>query len=179
MKNRSLLLTFISVALGVLVWLDNRPANGPEGPVSAQVHPSEVDSESADERAHSMELEGSSNDEATSQKQASNPLAVLNRELFENMVERPLFASSRKRPPPATKDPSQVDVKAPPSYELMGVVLNGARAIALLRNPAEGSSFRVQAGDMIGGWRVSKVEAKSVLIEREDGMSETLQLQRE
>lgn len=178
MKNRPLLLIAISVALGVLVWFDNRPDDGPERPVSAQRQPSGVDSEGAGDGAYSAESEKAFDRKGVDQKQISNPLEALDKEVLENMVERPLFASSRKRPPPST-DSSPNDAKPPPSFELMGVVVDGDRAIALLRNSAEGSSYRVQTGDMIGGWKVSRVDVKSILIEREDGTSQTLQLEHE
>ena len=62
------------------------------------------------------------------------------------------------------------------SYDLLGILREGERAIALLRSKGEGRSFRVEVGDMIGGWRVARMEPTSVLLEREDGTSQTVPL---
>ena len=59
---------------------------------------------------------------------------------------------------------------------LLGIVSDGDRAIALLREKSDGMIFRVEVGDMLGGWRFSKVTPKSVLIERNDGTSMTVPL---
>ncbi len=66
-----------------------------------------------------------------------------------------------------------------PSYDLLGILRDGERAIALLRKKGEGTSFRVEVGDMIGGWRVAKMEPASVVLERTDGTSQTVPLSRE
>ncbi len=56
---------------------------------------------------------------------------------------------------------------------------DGDRAIAGVRKKLDGTSFRVEVGDMLGGWQVSKVEPKSVRLERSDGEVEDVPLFRE
>jgi hypothetical protein len=112
-------------------------------------------------------------------------LAAFDKVRLRDTIGRPLFAPSRQRPPPVVAA-GRPEIKPvgpvkaqPPSYELLGVVQDGNRAIALLRKTGDGASFRVEVGDTIGGWQVSKVEAKSVLLVREDGTSLTVPLYRE
>lgn len=116
--------------------------------------------------------------------QSGNPLASLDKATLKDWVERPLFAPSRKRPPPTEASqgsaPKAAGAKpAPPIYELLGIVRDKGRAIALLRKKADGTSFRVQVGDTLGGWQVSKVDPKAVTLIRDDGTSETMSIFRE
>ena len=92
-----------------------------------------------------------------------------------------MCADSRKRPPAteASQGVATVAAKPPPLYDLMGVVSEQGRAIALLRKKADGTSFRVQVGDMLGGWQVSKVDPRAVTLVRDDGTSETVSIFRE
>jgi hypothetical protein len=120
----------------------------------------------------------------TAAPQSGNPLASLDKSTLKDWVERPLFAPSRKRPPPAAavqgQAPQVAGTKAPPPlYDLMGVVREQGRAIALLRKKSDGTSFRVQVGDTLGGWQVSKVDPRAVTLVRDDGTSETVSIFRE
>ncbi len=127
--------------------------------------------------------EAASGPESAEVPQSGNPLASLDKSSLRDWVERPLFAPSRKRPPPAAAaGPASkiVGAKAlPPSYDLMGVVRDSGHAIALLRKKSDGTSYRVQVGDMLGGWQVSKVEPRAVVLVRDDGTSETVSLFRQ
>ena len=93
-----------------------------------------------------------------------------------------MFAPSRKRPPAsaAAANPVGPVAAAPqaPVYDLLGIVREGERALALLRKKLDGSNFRVEVGDMIGGWRVAKIEPSAVVLERADGQSQTVPLMR-
>jgi hypothetical protein len=116
--------------------------------------------------------------------QLRNPLANFDKAQLKDWVERPLFAPTRKRPPvvaaAAPRAKRHIKPKLPPpSYDLLGIVRDGAHSIALLRKKGEGTSFRVEVGDMIGGWRVARMEPASVVLEREDGTSQTVPLLRE
>ncbi len=179
-KNRPLLLILVCLALGVLVFLDNRSGNDDDAaPSVAATAPADS---SADET-------GSLDDADVAASGAAgldlrNPLADFDTALLKDWVERPLFAPSRKRPPAvAAAGPAlprhAATQKPPPSYDLLGIVRDGARAIALLRKKGEGTSFRVEVGDMIGGWRVAKMEPASVVLERSDGTSQTVPLSKE
>jgi hypothetical protein len=114
--------------------------------------------------------------------QLDNPLASFDKEQLKDWVERPLFAPSRKRPPAAAAAaqpvPQTAALPAAPSYDLLGIISDGTRALALLQKKGEGSSFRVEVGDMIGGWRVAKIEPAAVVLERNDGTSQTVPLLR-
>ena len=112
-----------------------------------------------------------------------NHLGPLRKSDLNHWVERPLFSPSRKRPPPPPKIVQRPSLPAPPppppkppSYVLLGTLTNGDRTIALLRREADSTSFRVELGDMIGGWQVTRVEAKSVLLERESHPPHTVML---
>ena len=72
----------------------------------------------------------------------------------------------RKRPPAAAAAANPVGpvaaVPQAPVYDLLGIIREGERALALLRKKVDGSNFRVEVGDMIGGWRVAKIEPSAV-----------------
>jgi hypothetical protein len=194
---RILVLLLVSLCLGILVWLDNRPDGSPMLAVDQGEHLATAaeqgdhgDAEPADdERAAGAEAESAEDTEDTldasrylkSEETAiSNPLAALDIGSLRETVERPLFAPSRRRPPEADqKEEVAAEPAKPATFELLGVALSGARAIAVLRKKSDGTSYRVQAGDMLAGWQVAKVESKSVLLERPEGVTETVPLLRQ
>jgi hypothetical protein len=178
-KNRPLLLILVCLALGVLVFFDYH--NRSEGDVVAPARTPAPASASADASASENADVSAA---APNQLMLHNPLSSFDRETLKDWVERPLFAPSRRRPAAVAvaEHPlaQQVGGKLPPqTYDLLGIVRDGTRAIALLRKKGEGTSFRVEVGDMIGGWRVAKMELASVVLEREDGTSQTVPLSRE
>jgi hypothetical protein len=176
-KYRPLLLIAVCFGLAALVWMDNRgtwsgmkngtalsqlgktnrPAVGTEGKPAGSVPSSET-----------AESPG------TSQLLSGNPLASFDKSSLENWVSRPLFAPSRKRPPEQTAKKNAVKPPPPPDYKLLGVVLNRQRTIALLRSQGSGADFRVQVGDMIGGWHVAAVEKDFVTLERDGESAQTV-----
>jgi len=171
------------MVLGLLVWLDN---SGDDRSGSSTV--AESSEQSARAAAVTVEAPPAASREAGDAAGADgaavgNPLAIVDTERLTATVERPLFAPSRSRPP--LEEPVQVAAAPPPppppppSFDLLGVVSDDGRAIALLRRITDGTSFRVEAGDMIGGWRVASVEAKAVRLERQDGTSRLVPLTQE
>jgi len=179
LKNRPLMLFLLCLGLGVLVYLDQRqrsePAPGAVAPERATSARTEDGSE--------QDASANATAEGPAQLQLENPLASIDKQTLKDWVERPLFAPSRKRPA-AVAAAEQPVIKVgpklqPPGYDLLGILRDGDRAIALLRKKGEGTSFRVEVGDMIGGWRVSKMEPTSVVLEREDGTSQNVPLSRE
>lgn len=180
-KSRLLFLILGCLALGALVFLDNKPASGPQSQPSAssQLHQPTSEDGSQD---HATPSETSMDKRAEAVSQLDNPLTSFDKAVLKDTVERPLFASSRRRPPPAEKKVVKRPIvkvapkPEPPSYDLLGVVRQGNRAIALLRKKSDGTNFRVEVGDMIGGWRVAKLEPTSVLLERDDGTSQIVPL---
>jgi hypothetical protein len=176
-KNRPLLLILACLALGVLVYLDNRRTSDGESVPAARTQASVPRATSNDGSSEPAEA-------VSAEPKLRNPLASLDKAELKDWVERPLFAPSRRRPPAVAvadrQPPRQVAARQPPpSYDLLGIVRDGDRAIALLRKKGDGTSFRVEVGDMIGGWRVAKMESASVVLEREDGTSQTVPLSRE
>jgi hypothetical protein len=179
-KNRTFLLILVCLALGVLVFLDNRRGGG------AIVEPSAR----ARGHANAAAQDGATSPEVAAEAPVSpemrltNPLADFDTSLLKDWIERPLFAPSRQRPAAVAAAtpraaPQVTPKQPPPSYDLLGILRDGERAIALLRKKGEGTSFRVEVGDMIGGWRVARMEPASVVLERADGTSQTVPLSRE
>ena len=178
-KNRSVLLIVVCLALGVLVFLDNWSGRNDVVQPSATVR----ERPSVDEKETAIAPSPDTEPLAQVEMNLTNPLASFDKSLLDDWVARPLFAPSRQRPPEvATAAPvatPRVTANPPPTFDLLGIVRDGARAIALLRKKGEGTSFRVEVGDMIGGWRVAKMEPSSVVLERADGTSQTVPLSRE
>lgn len=165
------ILVLVCVALGGLVWLDN--SGGPENPPS-------VPTRSAPRDASPTEGQDTPDGAPSGALAVGNPLATIDATSLSNTVNRPLFAPARSRPPVVSAATVEVAAPAPPppppSYALLGVVSERGRAIALLQRIADGTSFRVEAGDTIGGWRVANIEPKAVRLEREDGIERTVRL---
>jgi hypothetical protein len=168
----------VCVALGTLVWIDNFGFDNPWDSPSA---PSRRDAPGA---GSSLQTPGAPAEEERSAPSASgtatgNPLASIDKAALSDTVSRPLFAPSRSRPPEVVAESAEAappPPPPPPSFALLGVVRDGGRAIALVRNVTDGMSFRVEVGDTIGGWQVAGVEATSIRLERADGTSRTVHL---
>jgi hypothetical protein len=178
MKSSHILI-LVCVALGALVWIDNF---GFETPWSAApaVSPSAERSVPPVIQGHDTPADEKRAVPASEARPATgNPLASVDKAALSETVMRPLFAPSRSRPPEVVAERVEIappPPPPPPSFALLGVVRIGGRAIALLRQVTDGTSFRVEVGDTIGGWQVAGVEATSIRLERPDGMSRTVHL---
>lgn len=174
------ILASVCVALGGLVWLDNSGGsdNAPALPRAAA--PAVAAPPSAGEAKRIAPPAGAP---GAVRAIAGNPLAAIENVSLGDTVNRPLFAPSRSRPPVVVaareEAPPPPPPPPPPSYALLGVVSNGGHAIALLKRATDGTSFRVETGDILGGWRVAEVGSQSVRLEREDGTSRTVHLRDE
>lgn len=84
-------------------------------------------------------------------------------------LERPLFAQSRR--PPAAPAPAPTELDA----TLAGVLSAGAERVAIVLAPGAQRGLRLREGDEFRGWRVSEIDDRSVLLER-DGRTERLEL---
>jgi hypothetical protein len=179
-KYRPLLLILVSLGLGALVWLDNHNMLFPEQDVVAASRTVPATPAPA---AKSEQPGGSASTPSPAAADPllnGNPLASFDKATLENWVDRPLFAPSRKRPPP--QDASKADAKPaapPPDYQLLGVVLNHKRTIALLRREGTEDDYRVEVGDMIGGWYVAAVERESVTLKRGEDTSQTVHFKKD
>ena len=135
-KNRAFLLTLVCAALGVLVFLDHWSADDTiVAPAAPGRHQS---SQAAKATAETTVAAAPAVAPAVVAKRLANPLADFDKSRLKAWRERPLFAPSWKRPPKVAKAPTgpvlQVRSVQPPStYDLLGIVRNGSRAIALLR----------------------------------------------
>jgi len=108
----------------------------------------------------------------------SNPLVAQSMERLSAIVDRPLFSPSRHRAPtpPLGRDPEPRAVPPPPpSLVLSGVVMDGESARVVVLVGAERRVLRAQIGDEIGGWTVSQIEGRKLVLSL-DGRFATLTL---
>jgi general secretion pathway protein N len=96
----------------------------------------------------------------------SNPLAAQSLERLSATVDRPLFSPSRRPPPrPVAQAPAPPAPPAPPpDLVLTGIVMDGESARAVVRLGAEKKILHAQIGDDIGGWKVSQIEGRKLVL---------------
>lgn len=108
----------------------------------------------------------------------SNPLAVQSIERLSAIVDRPLFSPSRRGvpTPPANKAPETATPSVPPpNLVFSGAVLDGTSAHVVVLVGAERRALRAQIGDEIGGWTVSEISGRTLVLSR-DGRFATFSL---
>jgi hypothetical protein len=100
----------------------------------------------------------------------SNPVAAQSLDELSATLERPLFSPSR-RPPAPPPQPQAVETAAtpapppsPPNLVLVGVVMDGEGARAIVRNGTDKKIQRAQIGDDIDGWKVSQIDGRKVVL---------------
>ncbi|CAA7621448.1 hypothetical protein [Magnetospirillum sp. UT-4] len=86
---------------------------------------------------------------------------------FAAMVERPLFAPTRRPAAPAAAAAAAVEL------ELVGVALAGERRLALLRRKGETRIHRLAEGGALAGWRLDAVAPGTASLSR-DGLTLSL-----
>jgi hypothetical protein len=98
-----------------------------------------------------------------------SPVAALSLERFSATRERPLFSPTR-RPPPAPPAPvvSPPSPPAPPKIALLGTVMDAGEARALVKLEGTDKMLRLRIGDNIGGWKVTEIETRTLVVSRED-----------
>jgi hypothetical protein len=96
----------------------------------------------------------------------SNPLAAQSVERLSATVDRPLFSPGRRPPPrPVAQAPEPTaPPPPPPDLVLSGIVMDGESARAVVRVGAEKKVVRAQIGDDIGGWTVSQIEGRKLVL---------------
>lgn len=88
---------------------------------------------------------------------------------FQDVVQRPLFASNRRPPPPPIPDEPEPLPQAPPEpvderdYLLIGVMVTPDATTALLRDD-QSSISRVQEGDRLDDWQVMQIYDDHVVL---------------
>jgi hypothetical protein len=92
---------------------------------------------------------------------------------FWAIVERPLFTRGRRLSEPEAEPAPVVDSSAgtetPHQLVLVGTATDQAsRAVAVLRDTAAGTDFRVWVGDPIGRWSVKAIGPRAVTLASED-----------
>ena len=94
-----------------------------------------------------------------------SPLAAEPLERISNTRERPLFSPTRRppAPPPVIAAPPPPP-PAPPNVALLGVVMDGEEARAVVRAGPGAKTLRVGIGDDIGGWKVGQIEARQLVL---------------
>ena len=101
----------------------------------------------------------------------ANPVAALSLDRLSSTREHPLFAPTRRLPPPPPPPPvarAAPPPPPPPSVTLVGIVMDGMEARAVVRG-ATAQEIRVQIGDDIGGWKVSQIEGRKLVLSSLDG----------
>ena len=92
---------------------------------------------------------------------------------FDEVVERPLFARSR-RPPTPTSEPV-AKASQPETYDLVGIILAPKGRVALLRKKRSDDVVRGLEGQEVGGWKIREIKTSEVVLERGD-FSELLKI---
>ena len=111
----------------------------------------------------------------------ANPVAAQPLEQLSAIVDRSLFSPSR-RPPPAAPPPvvqapaASAPPSAPPNVILLGVVMDGQNARAVVRVGADKRLLRAQMGDEIDGWKVAQIDGRKVVLASQDGRFATYRL---
>ena len=97
----------------------------------------------------------------------ANPLEAQPLDRLSATRERPLFSPTRRpTPPPPPPPPEAAPVAAvpqPPNVQLFGIVMDDEGARAIVRAGTE-KVDRVQIGDDIGGWKVSQIEGRRLVL---------------
>jgi general secretion pathway protein N len=110
----------------------------------------------------------------------ANPVAAQPLEQLPAIVDRSLFSPSRRppaAPPPVVQAPAASALpSAPPNVVLLGVVMDGQNARAVVRVGADKRLLRAQMGDDIDGWKVAQIDGRKVVLASQDGRFATYRL---
>jgi hypothetical protein len=94
-----------------------------------------------------------------------NPLQAQSLDGLSATRNRPLFSPDRHppAPPPPPVERAPEAPPAPPDVTLLGIVVDGEQARAIVRS-GTAKIERVQIGDDISGWKVSQIEERRLLL---------------
>jgi len=102
----------------------------------------------------------------------ANPLQAQSLDRLSATRDRPLFSPTRRPvpppPPPVVRAPEVVPPPPPPNVTVVGIVLDGEGARAIVRAGMGRKFERVQIGDDIGGWKVSQIEGRRLVLSLDD-----------
>ena len=94
-------------------------------------------------------------------------------EQFAVIDERTAFSPLRRAVRTAKEKEALAQVRPPPSFVLVGVILSGTQRIAITRAPGASDSVNVTIGQTIEGWEVSRIEPDHIELHAGD---DTVQL---
>lgn len=101
---------------------------------------------------------------------AGNPLWAVPLSSLTSTRERPLFAPTRRPPPPAVPyvraptPPPPVVEAGPPRLTLLGTVINDRERIAVFQDDTN-QIIRIRLGEQHAGWVLRSVQGRSVTLE--------------
>lgn len=96
-----------------------------------------------------------------------SPLAARPLDRFSATRDRPLFSPTRRPPlPPPVLIAAPPPPPLPPNVALLGVIMDGAQAQAVVRAGSTQKVLRVSIGDDIGGWKVGQIEEQRLVLLR-------------
>jgi hypothetical protein len=94
-----------------------------------------------------------------------SPLAAQPLDRFSVTRDRPLFSPTRRPPaPPPVVVAAPPPPPPPPNVVLLGVVMDGESALAIVRAGQTQKDLRVGIGDDIGGWKVGQIESGKLVL---------------
>jgi hypothetical protein len=94
-----------------------------------------------------------------------SPLAAQPLERISSTRDRPLFSPTRHPPaPPPVVAVTPPPPLPPPDVALLGVVMDGEDARAVVRAGPAAKIQRVGIGDDIDGWKVGQIEARQLVL---------------
>jgi hypothetical protein len=101
----------------------------------------------------------------------SNPIVAQSIDSLSATRERPLFSPTRRPPAAAAAAAAPIVRRAaaapppsPPGVVLLGVVIGADAARAFVRSEPPDKTLRVAIGDDIGGWKVSQIERRELVL---------------
>ncbi len=86
---------------------------------------------------------------------------------FAEIDARPVFSSYRK--PLVDSALAQGPTGAPSDLSLVGVIIDGSHAVALLRSKSTSNSSSAVVGGVVNGWRVARIDPTSVTLHSGSG----------
>jgi hypothetical protein len=97
------------------------------------------------------------------------PFKMLSLQAFSEVVERPLFSSTRRPPPPAASETAAT--QAVPS-RLVGIVLSPSARVALFETGQPANIERVAEGGRFGSWTIERILPDRIIVLNADGRTE-------
>jgi hypothetical protein len=99
----------------------------------------------------------------------ASPLAVYPLDRLSATRERPLFSASRRPPaPPPAPIIAAAPPPPPPNLILFGIVMDADDAHAVVAVGTADKTRRVRIGDDIGGWKVTQIEGRQLVLSLDD-----------